>query len=174
MIRQLAFASRRHPDGDGTGGGKTWRHIPSGQNFGAAQGSFQRIRRTMLDETGHNIVVHYRIGPGGWQAPLVSVYISVDRNVPLPGEFAATRAKIIRQYPDATALETGPVKIASLEGFGTVLDLSPSANGRVRRTYLHAFERGNVLIRIWASYPAAEAETRTGQAKDLTRAILSP
>ena len=66
MIRQLAVASRRHPDGDGTGGGKTWRHIPSGQNFGAAQGSFQRIRRTMLDETGHNIVVYYRIGPGGW------------------------------------------------------------------------------------------------------------
>tara|TARA_B110000467_G_scaffold138743_1_gene137692 strand:- start:60 stop:374 length:315 start_codon:yes stop_codon:yes gene_type:complete len=104
----------------------------------------------------------------------VSVYISVDRNVPLPSAFAATRAEIIRQYPDATALETEPVKIASLEGFGTVLDLPPSADGRVRRTYLHAFERGNVLIRIWASYHAAEAETRAGQVKDPTPAILSP
>jgi tetratricopeptide (TPR) repeat protein len=154
--------------------GTTWRHIPSGQNFAAAQGAFQRIRRTMLDDTGHNVVVHYRIGPSGWAATLVSVYITVDRDVPLPGEFAATRAEIIRQYPDAKVLDSGPAKIASSQGFGAVLDLPPAADGRVRRTSLHAFQRGNVLIRIRASYPAAEAETRTGQVKDLTRAILSP
>lgn len=152
----------------------TWLHIPSGQNFAATHGAFQRIRRTMLDETGHNVVVHYRIGPGSWSAPLVSVYISVDRNVSLSGEFAATRAEIIRQYPDAKMLETGPTKIASSEGFGSVLDLPPAADGRVRQTSLHAFQRGNVLIRIRASYPAAEAEMRTGQVKNLARAILTP
>lgn len=152
----------------------TWRHIPSGREFAMTEGAFQRIRRTMLDDTGHNIVVHYRIGPNGWAATLASVYISVDRDVPLAGEFAATRAAIIRQYPAAEVLETGPVQIAASAGFGTVLDLPPAADGRVRRTSLHAFQQGNVLIRIRASYPAAEAEMRTGQVEDLARAILSP
>lgn len=165
-----ASANAWKTDADGT----TWHHTPSDWRFGAAYGPLRRIRRTMLDETGHNVVVHYRIGPGGWAATLVSIYVSVDRGVPLAGEFNASRHEIIRQYPDAKPLRSGPKEIGNLKGLETVLDLPPSKNGKIRRTSLSAFARGNVLIRFRASYPAAEAATRAGQVDDLIRAVMLP
>ena len=152
--------------------GATWHHTPSDWQFDDAYGPLKRIRRTMLDETGHNVVVHYRIGPGGWAATLVSVYVSVDRGVPLAGEFDATRHEIIRNYPDAKPLRNGPKTFGSLKGFETVMDLPPSDNGKIRRTSLSAFARGNVLIRFRASYPAAEAAIRAEQVENLIRAVL--
>ena len=151
----------------------TWRHTPSNWRFVEAYGPFRRIRRTMLDDTGHNIVVYYRIGPSGWAATLVSVYVSVDRDVPLSGEFEATKHEIMRQYSDAKPLRDGPKTIAGETGFETVLDLPPSKNGKIRRTSLSAFKRGNLLIRIRASYPAAESQIRTGQVDALVRTVMT-
>ena len=55
-----------------------------------------------------------------------------------------------------------------------VLDLPTARNGNVRRTSLSAFGRGNVIVRFRASYPAAEAATRTDQVENLIRAVLQP
>jgi tetratricopeptide (TPR) repeat protein len=165
-----ANANAWKTDADGT----TWHHTPSDWRFAADYGPLKRIRRTMLDETGHNVVVHYRIGPGGWAATLVSVYVSVDRGVPLAGEFDATRHEIIRQYPDATPLRDGPKEIGKFRGFESVLDLPPSKDGKIRRTTLSAFARGKVLIRFRASYPTVEATTRAEQVDNLIRAVLQP
>jgi tetratricopeptide (TPR) repeat protein len=152
--------------------GTTWHHTPSNWRFTNVNGPFKRIRRTMLDETGHNIVVHYRIGEKGWGASLVSVYLSVDRDVPLAGEFEATRNEIIRQFPNAKTLRTGSKEISGDDGFETVIDLPPSKNGKTRRTSLTAFARGNALLRFRASYPAAEAAIRADQVQTLIRAIM--
>lgn len=154
--------------------GTTWHHTPSDWRFAATYGPLKRIRRTMLDETGHNVVVHYRIGPGGRATTLVSVYVSVDRNVPLAGEFEATKHEIIRQYPDAKMLRDGPKITGTLKGFEAAFDLPRAKNGKTRRTSLSAFERGNTLFRIRASYPSAEAATRAEQVDNLIRAVLLP
>lgn len=156
-------------DGDGT----TWVHIASGQKFPARIGPFNRLRRTILDEAGQSVVVHDRIGERGWGAALASVYVSVDRGVTLAGEFDATANEIIRQYPDAQQILRGGLERAGLSGHQGVFDLSPSPTGKIRQTSLSAFEAGNVLIRIRSSYPAAEAEKRSGQIDGLTRTILS-
>lgn len=156
-------------DADGT----TWHHTPSRWRFIEASGPFKRIRRTMLDETGHNIVVHYRIGEKGWGASLVSVYLSVDRDVPLAGEFEATRNEIIRQFPNAKTVRTGSKNLAADDGFETVIDLPQPKNGKFRRTSLTAFARGNVLLRFRASYPVTEAAMRADQVQSLIRAIMA-
>ena len=127
----------------------------------------------MLDDAGYNVAVHYRIGPGGWAATLVSVYVSVRRGVPLAEEFEATKLEIVRQYPDAAQRSNGPKTAGGLDGYEAVLDLPPTAEGKVRRTSLAAFEKGNVTIRIRASYPAAEADIRAPQVAALTETILS-
>ena len=136
--------------------GTTWRHTPSRWRFADAYGPLRRIRRTMLDEAGKNIVVHYRIGPGGWAATLLSVYVSVDRNVPLVGEFDATLHEIIRKYPDADVIRTGPTAIGDRKGFEAVLDLPTARNGNVRRTSLSAFGRGNVIVRLNFAFRRSE------------------
>ena len=156
-------------DSDGT----TWVHIASAQKFPERIGPFKRLRRTILDEAGQNVVVHYRIGERGWGAALASVYISVDRGVPLAGEFDATANEIVRQYPDATEIRRGGIERADLSGYEAVFDLPPSPSGKVRRTSLAAFESGNVLIRIRSSYPVDEAEKQSGEVNGLTRTILS-
>lgn len=92
--------------------------------------------------------------------------------MPLAGEFDATRAEIIRQYPDARTIRTGAKKLSDDDGFETVIDLPASANGKIRRTSLTAFARGNLLLRFRASYPAAEASMRAAQVQSLIRAIM--
>ena len=106
-------------------------------------------------------------------ASLVSVYLSVDRNVPLAGEFAATRTEIIRRYPNAKAVRNGKKKLAADDGFETVIDLPPSDTGKTRRTSLTAFSRGNVLLRFRASYPATDAAIRADQVQSLIRTIMN-
>lgn len=167
ILEANANAWKTAPDGT------TWHHTPSKWRFAQAHGPFTRIRRTLLDETGHNIVVHYRTGEKGWGASLVSVYLSVDRNVPLAGEFEATRAEIIRQYPNARAVRSGAKNLSRDNGFETVIDLPPASNGKVRRTSLTAFARGNILLRFRASYPLAEASIRAEQVQSLIRAIMT-
>lgn len=152
--------------------GKTWLHTPSGWRFIETHGPFMRIRRTMLDETGHNIVVHYRIGEKGWGASLVSVYLNVDRDVPLAGEFEATRAEIVRQYPNAKAVRSGRINLSGENGYKTVIDLPPGENGKIRRTSLTAFARGNILLRFRASYPSSETTVRADQVQSLIRAVM--
>jgi tetratricopeptide (TPR) repeat protein len=153
--------------------GETWRHTPSGRTFPAAEGPFKRLRRTMLDETGRNVVVHYRIGPGGWAATLVSLYVNVDRGVPLRAEFDATKTEIIRKYPNATVLSEGERSAGGLDGYAIALDLPPTDDGRVRRTEFVAFEAGNVMYRFRASYPAAEAKKRRDEVAALVEALLA-
>lgn len=156
-------------DEDGT----TWRHTPSGWRFPVAGGPFARLSRTMLDDAGYNVAVHYRIGPASWGATLVTVYVSVARGVPLAEEFEATKLEIVREYPDSTLRRDGPAAAAGLDGYEVVLDLPPTDDGRVRRTSLAAFEKGAVTIRIRASYPAAEAEIRAPQVAALVETVLS-
>lgn len=141
--------------------GTTWRHGPSGWRFAEKIGPFARLRRTMLDETGYNVAVHYRIGSGGWGSTLVSVYVSVDRGVSLAEELAASRAEIEKQFPGAK-----PVA-----GTAMTFDLPPDAQGRIRRTSLAAFEKGRAMVRIRASYPAAEADVRAPEVAALTETI---
>ena len=117
--------------------------------------------------------MHYRIGEKRWGASLVSVYLSIDRNVPLAGEFAATRTEIIRRHPNAKTVRNGKKKLAADDGFETVIDLPPSDTGKSRRTSLAAFSRGNVLLRFRASYPPAEAAIRADQAQSLIRMIMN-
>lgn len=155
-------------DGDGT----TWVHIASAQKFPERIGPFKRLRRTILDEAGQNVVVHYRVGDRGWGAALASVYVSVDRGVPLAGEFDATVNEIARQYPNATEIRRGGIEQAGLSGYEAVFDLPPSDAGKTRRTSLTAFMSGNVLIRVRSSYPSSEATRRSGEVSGLTRAIL--
>ena len=93
--------------------------------------------------------------------------------MPLSGEFEATKHEIIRQYPEAKPLRDGRKTIAGETGFETVLDLPPSKNGKIRRTSLSAFKRGNVLIRIRASYPAEESQIRTDQVDALIRTLMT-
>ena len=156
------------------GDGKTWIHLPSGQRFPETAGPFNRLRRTMLDDTGRNVVVHYRLGPAGQAATLVSVYLSVERGVPLDEEFNATADEILRRYPRAQPVRRGASAVSGLAGYEAVLDLPPAANGFVRRTSLHAFEAGKVMFRIRSSYPRADAETTAGRVRDLARTLLSP
>lgn len=153
--------------------GTTWTHTPSGQKFPERIGPFKRLRRTILGETGHNVVVHYRIGERGWGAALTSIYVSVDRGVPLAGEFAATVNEIVRQFPDATEIRRGEIRSGGLSGHEAVFDLPPSDAGKVRRTALSAFENGNVMVRIRSSYPAVDAAKRAVDVGGLTRVILS-
>lgn len=153
--------------------GQTWHHTPSNWRFVNTNGPFKRIRRTMLDETGHSVIVHYRIGEKGWGASLVSIYLSVDRNVPLAGESAATRTEIIRRYPNAKTVRNGKKKLAADDGFETVIFLPPSDTSKTQRTSLTAFSRGNVLLRFRASYPAAEAGIRADQVQSLIRTIMN-
>ncbi len=153
--------------------GETWRHTPSGRTFAAAEGPFKRLRRTMLDETGRNVVVHYRIGPGGWGATLVSFYVNVDRGVPLRAEFDATKTEIVRKYPNATVLSDSARSAGGLDGYAVAMDLPPGDDGRVRRTEFLAFEAGNVTYRFRASYPAAEAKKRRDEVAALIEALLS-
>ena len=162
ILEHSADAWATEPDGT------TWRHGPSGWRFAETIGPFARLRRTMFDETGYNVAVHYRIGPGGWGATLVSVYVSVDRGVSLADEFAASRAEIEKQFPGAK-----PVDGAASAGTSPAasFDLPPDAQGRVRRTSLAAFEKGRAMIRVRASYPAAEAEARAPEVAALTEAI---
>jgi tetratricopeptide (TPR) repeat protein len=148
--------------------GTTWHHGPSGWRFPEQIGPFARLRRTMFDETGYNVAVHYRIGPGGWGTTLVSVYVAVDRGLPLAEEFAESRAEILKQYPAATPV----ADTKTADGVRTtVLDLPPDAQGRIRRTSLAAFEKGRVTVRIRASYPAAEADVRAPKVAALTETV---
>ncbi|MGB0629327.1 MAG: hypothetical protein ACPGRZ_01410, partial [Alphaproteobacteria bacterium] len=153
--------------------GTTWVHVPSGLGFPDRIGPFKRLRRTILGESGQNIVVHHRIGERGWGAALTSVYVSVERGVPLAGEFAATANEIVRQYPDAKEIERDKIRLENLSGYIAVFDLPPTDKGKIRRTSLSAFEIGNVLIRIRSSYPAAEAAARAADVRTLTRDVLS-
>ena len=153
--------------------GATWVHTPSGWRFPEAFGDLKRLRRTMLDDTGHNIVVHYRIGKAGWDTTLVSVYLAVDRGVSLEEEFRATLTELIRAYPDAKALPGSKIRIASSEGFAAGFDLPPNARGAVRRTTLSAFEKGGVLLRIRATYPSSESAVRKPAVDALTHAIVT-
>ena len=155
ILEHSADAWATEPDGT------TWRHGPSGWRFAEKIGPFARLRRTMFDETGYNVAVHYRIGPGGWGATLVSVYVSVDRGVSLADELAASRAEIEKQFPGAKPVE----------GTAATFDLPPDAQGRIRRTSLQAFEKGRAMIRIRASYPAAEADVRAPDVAALTEAV---
>lgn len=154
--------------------GITWQHTPSHWRFPAKIGPFKRLARTMIDETGHDVVVHYRIGPGGRAAPLVSVYVSVDRGVPLAKEFEADKLEIIRQYPNATIRFDGPKTVLALAGREVVMDLPPRDDGWVRRTSFSAFEEGKVMIRVRASYPKTEAATREKQVAAFVEKILKP
>ena len=155
ILEHSADAWATEPDGT------TWRHGPSGWRFAETIGPFVRLRRTMFDETGYNVAVQYRIGPGGWGATLVSVYVSVDRGVSLAEELAASRAEIEKQFPGAKPVD----------GAVATFDLPPDAQGRVRRTSLSAFEKGRAMIRIRASYPAAEADVRAPDIAALTEAV---
>ncbi len=153
--------------------GETWQHTLSGRTFPASEAPFKRLRRTMLDETGHNVVVHYRIGSGGWAAPLVSLYVNVGRGVPLRVEFDATKTEIIRKYPNATVLSEGARNVGGLDGYAVAMDLPPTDDGRVRRTELVAFQAGDVMYRFRASYPAAEAKKRRDEVAALIGALLA-
>ncbi|MEK9645564.1 MAG: tetratricopeptide repeat protein [Alphaproteobacteria bacterium] len=153
--------------------GETWQHTPSGRIFPASEGPFKRLRRTVLDETGRNVVVHYRIGSGGWATTLVSLYVNVDRGIPLRAEFDATKTEIIRKYPNATVLSEGALSVGGLDGYAVTMDLPPTDDGRVRRTELVAFEAGNVMYRFRASYPAAEAKKRRDEVAALIGVLLA-
>lgn len=155
-----------------------WRHKASGWRFPEAAGPFTRLRRTILDGIGDNVVVHYRIGPqapgqDSWGATLVSVYLTVERGVPLAGEFAASKREILRQFPHATTISDGAKTIAGMPGFEATFDVPPATNGRVRRTSFSAFETGKVMIRVRASYPETETATRAEQVADLVANLVA-
>ena len=166
ILEDRAAVWRTAPDGT------TWIHTLSDWRFPADAAPFQRIRRTMLDDDGRNVVVHYRIGPGGSGATLVSVYLSIERGVPLAAEFAASKREILRQYPGARSLSDGLRTAAGIAGFEVVLDLPPADDGSVHQTAFSAFEAGKVTIRVRASYPKAEAATRAAQVATLIDLIL--
>lgn len=127
----------------------------------------------MLDESGQHVVVHYRIGRGVWGATLLSVYVNVERGIPLADEYEATKTEIIREYPNATILSEGDKTVAALSGREVVMDLPATDDGRVRRTSFSAYENGKVMLRLRASYPAAEAAQRAPQVAELIDRILS-